>query len=260
MLQLRSWWAQLAPAALLAPADPAQPDAVGPRTAREWAVDVVAFVVAAGLGAVILTSGPHDQAEPQTTAQLVVDVISGSLCCLMLWWRRRWPVGIALASLLVGAVSTFASVAQLLALSSLAVHRPARPVLLIAPVWVATAVVCAIYRGANVALAIQVTIPLMIAAIGWGMFVRARRQLLFTLRERALRAEADQLLHADSARMAERTRIAREMHDVLAHRISLVALFAGGLEVRPDLPPAQVRERPSCSDRRPARRSRSCGA
>jgi signal transduction histidine kinase len=32
------------------------------------------------------------------------------------------------------------------------------------------------------------------------------------------------------------------MHDVLAHRISLMALHAGGLEVRPDLPPARVRE------------------
>ena len=42
--------------------------------------------------------------------------------------------------------------------------------------------------------------------------------------------------------MAERTRIAREMHDVLAHRISLLALHAGGLEVRPDLPPEQVQE------------------
>jgi signal transduction histidine kinase len=74
------------------------------------------------------------------------------------------------------------------------------------------------------------------------MFIRARRQLLLTLRERALRAEADQRLHEDRARMAERTRIAREMHDVLAHRISLLALHAGGLEVRPDLPPAKVRE------------------
>jgi signal transduction histidine kinase len=42
--------------------------------------------------------------------------------------------------------------------------------------------------------------------------------------------------------MAERTRIAREMHDVLAHRISLLALHAGALEVRPDLPPEKVRE------------------
>jgi len=74
------------------------------------------------------------------------------------------------------------------------------------------------------------------------MYLRARRQLLQTLRERAARAEADQRLYEEQARMAERTRIAREMHDVLAHRISLLALHAGGLEVRPDLPPEKVRE------------------
>ena len=84
--------------------------------------------------------------------------------------------------------------------------------------------------------------PLVLAVTAWGMFIRARRQLLLTLRERALRAEADQRLHEERARMAERTRIAREMHDVLAHRISLLALHAGGLEVRPDLPTTKVRE------------------
>jgi signal transduction histidine kinase len=47
---------------------------------------------------------------------------------------------------------------------------------------------------------------------------------------------------ADWARRAERARIAVEMHDVLAHRVSLIALHAGGLEVRPDLPPREVRE------------------
>jgi signal transduction histidine kinase len=84
--------------------------------------------------------------------------------------------------------------------------------------------------------------PLAVAAAAAGMFVRARRQLLFTLRERAQRAESDQRLHEERARMAERARIAREMHDVLAHRISLIALHAGALEVRPDLPAAKVRE------------------
>ena len=86
------------------------------------------------------------------------------------------------------------------------------------------------------------TAALAAAATAWGMFIRARRQLLSTLRDRAQRAEADQLVRAESARLAERTRIAREMHDVLAHRISLVALHAGALEVALDLPPAQVRE------------------
>jgi signal transduction histidine kinase len=49
-------------------------------------------------------------------------------------------------------------------------------------------------------------------------------------------------MRAEGARLAERTRIAREMHDVMAHRISLLALHAGALEVAPDLSPAQVRE------------------
>jgi signal transduction histidine kinase len=73
------------------------------------------------------------------------------------------------------------------------------------------------------------TAALAAAATGWGMFVRARRQLLCTLRDRAERAESEQLVRAERARLAERTRIAREMHDVLAHRISQVALHAGAL-------------------------------
>jgi len=233
---------RLLPAALLAPVDPAQPESVGPRTGRDWVVDIAAFVVAAAAGAALLGSSGQDSLDPLTTPQLVVDVVLGSLCCLLLWWRRRWPLAVALASVLVGTLSTSASAAQLLALSSLAVHRSVRPVLGVAALWAPTAIICSIYRGGDPAAAVRVTIPIVIAAVAWGMFVRARRQLLFTLRERALRAEADQILRADSARMAERNRIAREMHDVLAHRISLVALHAGALEVRPDLPPTQIRE------------------
>jgi signal transduction histidine kinase len=79
------------------------------------------------------------------------------------------------------------------------------------------------------------------ALVAWGMFVRARRQLVWSLRERAERAETEQRLLADQARTAERTRIAREMHDVLAHRISLIALHAGALEVLPEMSADEAR-------------------
>src|SRR6185369_6631670 len=44
------------------------------------------------------------------------------------------------------------------------------------------------------------------------------------------------------ARLAERTLIAREMHDVLAHRLSLLAMYAGAVEYRPDAPPERLAE------------------
>ena len=78
------------------------------------------------------------------------------------------------------------------------------------------------------------------ALVGWGQGDRARQALLASLRERARRAEAEQASRVAEARVAERARIAREMHDVLAHRLSLLATYAGALEYRPDAPPEQL--------------------
>src|SRR5918995_128392 len=72
-------------------------------------------------------------------------------------------------------------------------------------------------------------------AIGWGLFVRARRELVRSMREQADRA-------GDEARAAERRRIAREMHDVLAHRLSLLSVHAGALEFNPDAPAEEVEQ------------------
>src|SRR5262249_57770234 len=76
------------------------------------------------------------------------------------------------------------------------------------------------------------------AAIGaGGMYRRSRRQ---ARRERERRTVAEEELRVEQIRHAERTRIAREMHDVLAHRISLLSLHAGALEFRPDATPDEI--------------------
>jgi DNA-binding NarL/FixJ family response regulator len=70
------------------------------------------------------------------------------------------------------------------------------------------------------------------AIVGWGMFLGGRRQ---ARRERLRRAQAERQLRVEQIRHTERTRIAREMHDVLAHRISLLSLHAGALEFRAEI-------------------------
>ena len=78
------------------------------------------------------------------------------------------------------------------------------------------------------------------ALIAWGAFWRANRSLMESLRDRARRAEAEQARRVAEARVRERARIAYEMHDVLAHRLTLLATYAGAVEYRPDATPGQV--------------------
>lgn len=61
------------------------------------------------------------------------------------------------------------------------------------------------------------------------LYLRARRELVDSLRERAERAEREQRLLAERATAQERRRLAEEMHDVVTHRLSLVVLQAGAL-------------------------------
>nr|WP_246563631.1 histidine kinase [Streptomyces roseirectus] len=79
-------------------------------------------------------------------------------------------------------------------------------------------------------------------AVVSGLWLGNRRRLLAALTADLghLRVEAG--LREEAARAAERSRIAAEMHDVLAHRLSLIALHTGVLTTRDDLP-APVAER-----------------
>jgi signal transduction histidine kinase len=237
MSRTRGWWSDLVSPVT---ADPSQEDTL--RTGRDRAVDALVCLLAAVSGALFLSPELREAGRVLTTSEVLFDAGCGLLACAALWWRRRWPLGVALGCLALGTLSISATAPGLIALFSLAVHRPARPALLVTALWAPSAVLFAAYSPTTDPLSVlAVVTPLTLAATAWGMFIRARRLLVASLRERALRAEADQQLHEDQARMAERTRIAREMHDVLAHRISLLALHAGGLEVRPDLPTKDVR-------------------
>lgn len=88
--------------------------------------------------------------------------------------------------------------------------------------------------------ALGVSVMISATSVAFGMYTQARRQLLAQLRHRAEEAELGRAEAEDQARRAERTRIAREMHDIVAHKISLVALQSGALEVNPNLDREQV--------------------
>jgi signal transduction histidine kinase len=136
-----------------------------------------------------------------------------------------------------------ASAAGLIALFSLALRRRFELVALVAlaGILVTTPVFVAIYsEQEDVWVGVVLGVLITVAVVAWGSFVRARRQLVLSLRDRAQRAEAEQQLRVEQAGAQERARIAREMHDVLAHRISLVSLHAGALEFRSDAPPDEV--------------------
>jgi signal transduction histidine kinase len=64
-----------------------------------------------------------------------------------------------------------------------------------------------------------------------GAYVRTRADLMDALQSRAERAEAERELLAKDAVLTERSRIAREMHDAVGHRVSLMVLQAGAIEM-----------------------------
>jgi signal transduction histidine kinase len=208
------------------------------RSARDWAADAAAFFAAIAIGAVAMAS-TWDQ---HGTALAIVDLALGVAACVSLWQRRAQPLRVALFAVPVSALSASATGAALASLFTVAVHCRARPVLLVGALSVLAAIVSAGLYAKNgfdfggLAFGVMFTA----IAIGWGSFVRARRQLVLSLHERAHRLEADQHTHVEQARQAERTRIAREMHDVLAHRLSLLSVQAGALEFRPDAPADEV--------------------
>ncbi len=154
------------------------------------------------------------------------------LGAVALVWRHRFPKSVAAAAAVLGALS-FSGLAFMVALFLLARRR--------IDWWVAAVIVLAV--GAETLLGVEPLTwgVLLFATVGfcaiaaWGGYrgqrSRLRESQVAALKARAERVEAEHAADIEHSRLAERHRIAREMHDTLAHRMSLVAVQAAALEV-----------------------------
>ncbi len=208
-----------------------------------WGRKVVALVVA--VGAFIPIDGPpiaylHTELGITWAGELALSAVAAvvSAATVLLLPRRRWPViSFGLAGWVV------LSVWMPLGVGSYAVARGARRQAHL--VWyvlgASAAVVLPMTTGAAAgvpglgredlfsslgSVVLFVWLPVVL-----GLWSRARRDVIEGLQERAAQAEREQAARAEQARIQERARIARDMHDVVAHRVSLMVLHAGALEV-----------------------------
>ncbi|SNY23773.1 sensor histidine kinase [Paractinoplanes atraurantiacus] len=208
---------------------------------RDRVADLIAVLCALLYGAIMVPLG--DATSPSAAIPWQADVVVGVLCALTLFARRRWPLAVCLILLPIGTVSVMATGAILIALFTVAIRYRAKVVFILAAAHVTTGIVYyALQDSPPFPLWVDIVMRAAtgLATIGWGLFLRAYRRLTLSLRQEALRAREEQQLRIDQARLTERSRIAREMHDVLAHSMSMVSLHAGALEVSSDAPPAEI--------------------
>nr|WP_241266038.1 sensor histidine kinase [Streptomyces boncukensis] len=203
------------------------------RSARDWLVDTALFLWAVVWWAAMTSLLQDHDYLPHWL--VVTDPVLGGLLCLSLWWRRRFPLAVALLAVPANALTDSAFGALMVVILSTAMRLP----------WRSATVVLVLYLGSGAPYLLIYTKPheggwpvvafalaYYLVFFAWGRAARARRQLVLRLREDAERARVDHARRLGAARRAERRAIAREMHDVLAHRISLLSVHAGALAYR----------------------------
>ncbi|MFF5976514.1 sensor histidine kinase [Streptomyces sp. NPDC012769] len=185
-----------------------------------------------------------------------VGVLFGLVVGAVLLVRRRWPITVVLVSIAV-TPAEMGYLMGIVGLYSLAASEvPRRYTAALAGMsTVAVYVVTVVRLRQDVAQAdagqpdfdpsgwyvpvvsIFMTLGLNAPPVLFGLYIGARRRLMESLRERADSLELELSLLADRAeeraqwaRQEERTRIAREMHDVVAHRVSLMVVHAAALQ------------------------------
>jgi signal transduction histidine kinase len=189
-----------------------------------------AFLAAVSSVSITLSDGASNEGLLTFPADVVGSVL---LSVLLLVLRRRAPLVPFAFSALLTALSPSASLAVLVTAYAVgryeerwAVRVGAAVVGMVAVVQPWSLSALDDWIGAVAGGLLAVVLP---GAIG--AWAHTREKLLTALTERAERAEAERELMAREAVLSERTRIAREMHDAVGHRVSLMVLQAGAIEM-----------------------------
>jgi signal transduction histidine kinase len=227
-------------AALITPGSRAAPGYDRP-TPRDRVVDVTFVLVGFLLGALglgdVASSARFDPPGWLILATWIASALSLAV-------RRKWPVGLAVVLIVLSVFFPPVGGPSVLALFSAAVHRRTEVSLALCGAGVASGIVQFwIYPPSGPAsywVAVGITALGCLALTAWGIVVRTRRELMASLTERAVRAETEQKLRVEQGQRQERERIAREMHDALGHRLSLLSVHAGAVEFRPEMPAAEL--------------------
>ncbi len=183
-----------------------------------------------------------------------------TLLMLPLLARRRRPVAVfgwmvvTAVGLGLWEVRAFPGVALLVALYTVALLRPRRDALVAAAVLDVVVVAAAIGLTGSAWWYDSIFLSGLVAApLGIGLYVATRRAYLVELHDRAARLERERDQQGALAAAAERARIAREMHDVVAHHLTvMVALSDGAVAASAAFPEraAQVMRSVSATGRR----------
>ena len=225
-------------ASLLAWLDPGEPHPPrGPFTRWPQPSDgvLVLLVFASSLIAVALSALDDDREFGLSSIGDLPDAsyVLLAVAAVALWWRRSHPFAVTaavLAVLVVWAVLGYGDgqeVALIVAMYSVGRHgtdhhRGLAAVAVAAAISIVGTVVDPSQR-------IDIAPAIIVTALPWyvGRLVRNRGDYLSLLQERAARLEAEQHARARQAVADERARIARELHDVVAHRVSMMTVQAG---------------------------------
>jgi signal transduction histidine kinase len=185
----------------------------------------IALAIAASGAAGLLSQDRLDVRQLVFTAAL----------CLPLLLRRRQPLVVFGALALIGAVQwliadpQLGDAALLVALYGVALRGNVIELALAAAVMEAGAVIAAARWAPSDPLKVWVGLSGLVMAAGvLGITIRQRRALLVSLHERAARLELERDQEGRLAAAAERNRIAREMHDIVAHNLSVMVALADG--------------------------------